>query len=145
MARFTASEIVVAGGVDLVTLQKVLPRIDPRTIKVWVAPAVVRPIWGKRIAARAMAWGIYVRPDVMARFEKGEEPERNAQLIVHELTHIEQWRRLGPVRHSLQYVGDFLRGLVAGKGSFAAYKAIRLELEARQTARLVMAMSRQAR
>ena len=145
MARFVASEIVTAGGVDLPTLRKVLPRIDPRTIKGWEAPWFVKPIWGKRIAARAMAWGIYVRSDVMQRFERGEEPERNAHLIVHELTHIEQWRRLGPIRHSVQYVGDFLRGVVAGKGTFASYKGIRLELEARQTARLVMTLSRRAR
>ena len=143
MARFVASDIVTAGGVELETLRKVLPRIDPRTIKIWVAPLLVRPIWGKRIAARAMFWGIYVRPDIAVRFERGDERERDARLVVHELTHIEQWRRLGPLRHSVQYVGDYVRGLLAGKGSFAAYRAIRLELEARQTARLVMAMTRQ--
>ncbi len=140
--RFRASDIVVAGGVDLDTLALVLPRVDPRATRIWTAPWWFRLIWGRRIAAVAVFWGIYLRPDVARRFEEGREPRRNALLIVHELTHIEQWRRLGPIRHSVQYVGDYVRGLLAGRGLHDAYRAIRLELEARQTARLVLAMTR---
>lgn len=140
--RFRASDIVVRGGVDLDTLALVLPRVDPRTTRIWTAPWWFRLLWGRRIAAVAMFWGIYVRPDVAQRFAEGREPRRNALLIVHELTHIEQWRRLGPVRHSVQYLTDYARSLLSGHSPHDAYRAIRLELEARQTARLVLAMTR---
>jgi GNAT superfamily N-acetyltransferase len=142
MARFRASDVVVAGGVDLEALRLVLPRVDPRSVRIWVGPWWFRMFWGREIAAVAMAWGIYVRPDIMRRFAEGREPARNATLIVHELAHLEQWRRLGVIRHSVQYLFDYVRGLAAGKGTQGAYRAIRLEVEARQTARLVMAMSR---
>ena len=142
--RFLASEIVTAGGVDLDTLRLVLPRVDPHRVRVWVAPRLFRLLWGKRIAAVAMAWGIYVRPHVMARFVAGQEPDRNALLIVHELTHIEQRRRLGPIRHSVQYVADYVRGLLAERSLHGAYREIRLEVEARQTARLIASISNSA-
>ncbi len=142
MSGFRASDIVTAGGVGVDTLRLVLPRVDPATVQIWVGPWWFRVFWGRKIVAVAMAWGIYVRPHVMERFVAGREPARNATLIVHELTHLEQWRRLGAFRHSVQYVADYLRGLVAGKGLHGAYRDIRLEVEARQTARLVMSLAR---
>ncbi len=132
-----ARDALVAGGIDLETLRAVLPRVDPAHVTVSVAPRWFRALWGKRIAAVCMAWGIYVRPEVMARHRGGADPARVAHLMVHELTHLEQWRRLGGLRHALQYVGDYLRLRVAGRRHWEAYRAVRLEVEARQTARLV--------
>ena len=142
MAGFRASDVVTAGGVGLETLRLVLPRVDPTTVQIWVGPWWFRLFWGSKIVAVAMAWGIYVRPHVMERIAAEREPLRNAVLIVHELTHLEQWRRLGAVRHSVQYVFDYLRGILAGKGLHGAYRDIRLEVEARQTSRLVMSLAR---
>ena len=142
MAGFRASDVVVAGGVGLDTLGLVLPRIDPRSVPIRVGPWWFRLFWGRQIVAVAMYWGIYVRPHIMERFVAGREPQRNALLIVHELTHLEQWKRLGPIRHSVQYVADYVRGVLAGKGLHGAYRDIRLEVEARQTARLVMSLAR---
>ena len=99
-----------------------------------VASPLFRRFWVKGIAAVALPTGIYVQPAVMDRFRAGAEPERSGRLIVHELMHIEQWRRLGAIRHVTQYLGDYLRGRFRRLGHWEAYRAIRLEVEARQAA-----------
>ncbi|MFQ5555142.1 MAG: hypothetical protein ACE5GC_07230 [Acidimicrobiia bacterium] len=142
--RFIAEEALVAGGVDLRVLRQVLPRVDPGAVWVRVAPSWFRALWGQRIAAVCMAWGVYVRPDVMDRHRAGTDPVRTAHLMVHELTHLEQWRRLGGVRHTMRYAGDYLRSRFAGKAHRAAYRAVRLEVEARHAALLVAAIGRTA-
>ena len=138
--RFIVADALVAGGVDLDTLRLVLPRVDPRTVTASVAPMWFRAVWGKRIAAVCMAWGIYVQPAVMQRYRRGDDPPRIARLMVHELTHLEQWRRLGAFGHSVQYLGDYLRARLSGVGHWESYRGVRLEVEARQTARLVASM-----
>ena len=142
--RFIAEEALVAGGIDLQVLRSVLPRVDPAEVWVRVAPVWFRALWGKRIAAVCMAWGVYVRPEVMARHRTASDPQRTAHLVVHELTHLEQWRRLGGRRHTIRYMGDYLRSRLAGKPHWEAYRAVRLEVEARHTARLVAVIGRTA-
>lgn len=141
--RFIVADALVAGGVDLDALRLVLPRVDPRKVTARVAPMWFRSLWGKRIAAVCMAWGIYVQPSVMQRYRRGEDPPRIARLMVHELTHLEQWRRLGALRHSVQYLGDYLRARLSGISHWESYRGVRLEVEARQTARLVASISSQ--
>jgi hypothetical protein len=129
-----ADDILRAAGIDPASLQEVMPRVDPATIKVKVASPLFRRFWAKGIAAVAMPFGIFVQPAVMERFRTGAEPERFGRLIVHELMHIEQWRRLGMLRHATQYVGDYLRNRFQGFGHWESYRAIRLEEEARDVA-----------
>jgi predicted SprT family Zn-dependent metalloprotease len=74
----------------------------------------------------------------MERFRAGKNPDRVAKLIVHELMHVEQWRRLGGVRHSSQYMWDYVRNRLGGAKHWDSYRAIRLELEARAVAAFVM-------
>jgi hypothetical protein len=67
----------------------------------------------------------------------GQRPavaKRDGLLMVHELTHLEQYRRLGAGRHTARYVGDYLRGRVRGRRHWDAYRDIRLEREARDVA-----------
>jgi hypothetical protein len=52
-------------------------------------------------------------------------------LIAHELVHVEQWRRLGPVRFLRAYLGDYVRARREGLGHDESYRAIRFEVEAR--------------
>ncbi len=75
----------------------------------------------------AMPWGIYVHPDRLQRPDLG-------RLIVHELVHIDQWRRLGAVGWARSYMGDYFRGRRAGLKHHDAYRAIALEKEARDVA-----------
>ncbi|MDH3306604.1 MAG: hypothetical protein OEO77_03680, partial [Acidimicrobiia bacterium] len=60
------------------------------------------------------------------------EPDRLGALVVHELVHMEQWRRMGVVRFLGRYVGEYFRERLRGVGPRAAYLAIGLEREARE-------------
>lgn len=62
-----------------------------------------------------------------------------ARLILHELVHVEQWRRHGLVGFLLRYLGDYLRNLSRGAGRRDAYMAIGLERDARERAESVLA------
>ena len=55
-------------------------------------------------------------------------------LLAHELVHVRQWRELGPVRFLWRYLGAYLRARASGLGHQQAYRAIPLEVEARELA-----------
>ena len=133
-----AAEVIGAVELDQAVLRSVIPRVDPERIVIRVGPVWFRWAWGRRIAAIALPWGVYVRPDVMARLRAGSEPWRNARLIVHELVHIEQWRRFGGARLVFRYSGDYLKGLGRTRSHWEAYRGVRTEVEARAAARLVV-------
>jgi hypothetical protein len=141
MAR---SPVVVAGDVlsgvelDRDLIASLLPRVSPERIKIRVGPIWFRPFWGRRIAAIALPWGVYVRPHVMQRLVAGAEPRRNARLIMHELVHIEQWRRFGGPGLIGRYSLDYVRGLVRKRSHWEAYRGVRTEVEARAAAAMVV-------
>lgn len=129
-----AADLLRSTGIDPESLRQFMPRVDPTTVKVRVAPLWFRRLWAKGIAAVALPTGVYVQPAVMDRFRAGAEPERSGRLLAHELMHIEQWRRLGAFRHITQYLGDYVKGRWRRLGHWEAYRAIRLEVEARDVA-----------
>ncbi len=129
-----ADDLLRAAGIDPDSLAELMPRVDPATVRVRVAPSWFRRVWAKGIVAVALPNGVFVQPGVMERFRSGVEPERWGPLIVHELMHIEQWRRLGAPRHVSQYLGDYVRHRFQGYGHWESYRAIRLEVEARDAA-----------
>jgi hypothetical protein len=129
-----ADELLFATGFDPSDLAGPMPRVDASRVTVKVASPLFRRFWAKGIAAVSLPTGIYVQPAVMERLRTGADPERSGRLIVHELMHLEQWRRLGALRHVTQYLGDYLRGRWKRLGHWEAYRAIRLEVEARQVA-----------
>ena len=133
-----AAEVLEAAPPEPVLLKTILPRVNPAKVRIRVGPIWFRAVWGRRIAAVALPWGIYVRPSVMDRLAVGGEPLRNTRLIVHELVHIEQWRRFGGVTLIRRYVGDYLRARLRGSSHWDAYRGVRTEVEARAAARLVM-------
>lgn len=57
--------------------------------------------------------------------------ELDADLLAHELVHVEQWRELGPVRFLWRYLGEYVRARLAGQRHWQAYAAISFEAEAR--------------
>lgn len=128
--RFSAAEALFRSGIDTAAVASELPRVDPSRVPVWRAWWWFRLLWAKGISAVAMPWGIYLAPGAAERPLADLGP-----LIVHELTHIEQWRRLGPLGWARSYLGDYLRGRRRGLGHFEAYRAIGLEEEARACAR----------
>lgn len=139
MQSLTAAEMLVAGGLDVDRVRYHLRRVDPSSTNIQIAPSWFRRFWAKGIAAVCMPWAIYVHPEIMDRYTAGEGRNRIATLIAHELTHLEQYRRLGATRHSVRYVSDYLVGRRRGLGHWAAYRAIGLEREARHVAAVVTA------
>jgi hypothetical protein len=137
----TAADVLDPVDLDDVLLRSLLPRVDAGAVRVRVGPFWFRAVWGRRIAAVALPWGIYVRPAVMERLRDGREPRRNARLIVHELMHVEQWRRLGGPRLVARYGADYARGLLRTRSHWQAYRGVRTEIEARAAARLVVGES----
>lgn len=125
----TAADLLVRAGVSLPAIESALPHVDPGTVDVRPASRAFRATWAKGIVAVAMPWAVYVHPAVLAR-----PPAEIARLIVHELVHIDQWRRLGWAGHLRSYVGDYLRGRRAGHGHWRSYRDIGLEEEARRIA-----------
>ncbi|MBU1225783.1 MAG: hypothetical protein KJ698_01040 [Actinobacteria bacterium] len=128
--RFSAAEAVRAAGIDEGRLAAALPRVVPSRVPVWRAGWLLQKLWPEGISAMALPWGIYLAPPLLAR------PLADlGTLIVHELTHLEQWRRLGPLGWARSYLGDYLSGRRRGLPHHDAYRAIGLEVEARDTAR----------
>lgn len=128
--RFSAAEAIRAAGIDEERLATTVPRVTPSRVPVWQAGWLLRKVWPRGISAMAVPWGIYLAPEVLKRPLADLGP-----LIVHELTHIEQWRRLGPIGWARSYLGDYFRGRRGGMRHHDAYRAVGLEAEARATAR----------
>ena len=133
--------MLAAVELDQDLVRSILPRVDPFAVKIRVGPFWFRPFWGRKIAAIALPFGIYVRPAVMQRLRSGAEPVRNARLIVHELVHVEQWRRLGGLQLIIRYGSDYVRGLARTRSHWEAYRGVRTEVEARAAARLVLGLN----
>jgi len=127
---FPAAEALDASGVDRVRLAVLLPDVDPARVPVLAAPKWFRMLWAPQVIAVALPWGIYVGPDQIREPRSALGP-----LVVHELTHLEQWRLLGPLRWVHVYLGEYLRSRWAGLTHHAAYRGISLEVEARDIAR----------
>lgn len=124
---FWAQQALNAAGLDRERIAVALPLVHPSAVRVRTAPRWFRAFWARGMTAVAMPWGIYLHPDRLRRPDIG-------RLIVHELTHIDQWRRLGPMGWARSYLGDYLRGRRAGLTHHEAYHAIGLEKEARDVA-----------
>lgn len=130
----TAGDALVSAGIDVAAVRKELPSVEPYAVRIRPAPRLVQLLWAKGIVAVAMPWGVYVRPPVFERITSAAEPERDGPLVVHELTHLEQFRRLGAVRHLVQYVSDYVAGRRQRLGHWESYRRVRLEVEAREVA-----------
>ena len=81
----------------------------------WITPGVAAMTLGRLILLR--------------RDHAGDEG-----LLAHELVHVRQWRELGPIRFLWRYLGAYFRGRASGLDHAAAYRAIPLEVEARNLA-----------
>ncbi len=64
----------------------------------------------------------------------GRPAVRAAELILHELVHIEQWRQHGTFRFAIRYSGEYLRARLAGVDGRTAYRNIGFERAAREIA-----------
>ena len=127
--RLWAHEVLARADLDLERLAVALPTVDPATIAIRQASRWFRLFWAKGITAVALPWGTYAHPDRL-----NAPVAEVGRLVVHELTHIDQWRRLGLIGWSRAYLGDYLRGRRAHLGHWVAYRAICGLREARDVA-----------
>ncbi len=79
--------------------------------------------------------GITLGRTIIVRRRSAASPNF-AQLLRHELTHVEQWTRLGVVGFLREYLTDYAKGRLRGLSHHDAYLAIPLEGQARAHARL---------
>ena len=65
----------------------------------------------------------------------GTDAPAAAELLAHELTHVRQYRRYGMAAFLGRYVGEYLRGRLAGASHHDAYRGISFECEAERAVR----------
>jgi hypothetical protein len=124
-----SAQILAGTGIDLPRVSEMIEPVRLDEVEVRPAPRLLRRVWGKGIQAMTVRRTIYVDPLVL-----GGPHESTGPLILHELIHARQWRRLGSFRFLIRYVFEYLRGRLSGHGHQDAYLGISLEVEARDEA-----------
>lgn len=127
-----AGEMLRAGGIDSIRVRLLIYPIEPDTIRIRPAPRLLQRVWGRDIRAMTLGRTILLDPLLL-----GAAHDRAGLLLVHELVHVRQWHELGVLRFLWRYLTAYLRGRFDRLGHRAAYLAIPLEVEARQTASLL--------
>ncbi|MEX1272047.1 MAG: DUF4157 domain-containing protein, partial [Acidimicrobiia bacterium] len=100
---------------------------DLHRVQVLRAPRALQFLWRGPVAAMTVRDRVYVDPRLF-----DAETDELATLLLHELVHVRQWRDAGPRRFLTRYVGDYLRGRLAGRTHDESYRGIRYEVEARR-------------
>jgi hypothetical protein len=99
--------------------------VRPESVSVRFFPRWIGRLGPGWVAAMAMPWAIYLRPELLAA-----DDLVIARTIAHELVHMRQWKTLGPVRFLYQYVSAYVRNRLNGADHRQAYATIPLEKEA---------------
>ena len=128
-AGYPPSGILRAAGVEPAAVCSACGLDDPDKVPVRPAPTWLVRAWRGPVAAMTVPWAIYVRPDVLTG-----NRNRLADLLVHEMVHVRQWRTLGTIRFLGVYAKSYLAGRRRGLDHYQAYLAIPLEAEAREIA-----------
>ena len=116
----------LVGSADLARLADRFPGLDLDAVVVRTLP---RPVRTAAPLVRAIAVGRTIWID---------DPSKQdglLALLAHELTHVVQWRRHGPIGFFTRYLSDYLHARLRGLSHAAAYRQIPAEEEARKTAR----------
>jgi len=124
-----AGPLLVRAGLDPATVRSLTGVPDLETVRVRPAPGWLRRLWIGPVHAMTLMGTIFVAPEVFS----GDGTELG-RLLVHELVHVRQWRAAGPARFVVRYIGDYVRGRLAGRTHADAYRMIRCEVEARRIA-----------
>ncbi|GBE24468.1 hypothetical protein BMS3Bbin02_00740 [bacterium BMS3Bbin02] len=136
---FLASEAIERVGISLDAVRSALPSVEPESVLIRQAGLVMRRTWAPGILAVTTPWGVFAHPRVMWWFHSGTNGPELAELVVHELVHIEQLSSVGLVRHAAAYLGDYIGARRAGKSHREAYLGLAAEVEARTVARRISA------
>lgn len=128
-----AGRILRKIGLDNDELRAAIAPIDPDSVNVWPASAMMMKLWRKGISGVTIRNWVFVDPELL----RGD-PQRLARLVVHELVHVRQFEDAGYLPFSARYVYEYFRGLLSGKGLRQAYLDITAEQEARAVTEVIV-------
>ncbi len=122
-----AGRVLTEAGVDTEQLRVLIHPIQPEQVWLRSATAVMMRFWGAGIQAMTVRRWIFVDPRLL-----NGDTAKLSLLIIHELVHVRQWSDLGVLGFLSRYLGSYLRGRRNGLNHRDSYRAIDLEVEARE-------------
>ncbi|MCH7900847.1 MAG: hypothetical protein IH818_08025 [Acidobacteria bacterium] len=122
-----AGRVLTEAGVDTEQLRVLIHPIQPEQVWLRSATAVMMRFWGAGIQAMTVRRWIFVDPRLL-----NGDTAKLSLLIIHELVHVRQWSDLGVIGFLSSYLGSYLRGRRDGLNHRDSYRAIDLEVEARE-------------
>jgi len=139
VSSFLASEAIERAGVSLDSVRDALPSVESDTVFVRQAGLIMRRTWATGVLAVTTPWGVFAHPRVMWWWESGSNDTDLAELVIHELVHVEQLNNVGLAKHAIKYLSDYLRARRTGMSHQQAYLGLDAEVEARQIANRIVA------
>ncbi len=115
------SGAVAAGKAGLDTGDLDLSEVSVRLMPHWMQIAL-----GSSVAAITLGTSIFVAQDRYESVVSGKNPT----LLLHELVHVDQWRREGSVGFVSRYVTEYVRNRMIGLDHRTAYCSIGFEVAA---------------
>ncbi len=135
IGRETADRILNRSSYDVdPPLLELIHPIKPEEVNVYPASGWLMRTWKGNISGATYGSRIYVRPVLF-----DGDPDRFARLVIHELVHVRQYDEMGFFRFISRYFRDYLRGRFSGMDHREAYRAIPVEVEAREITSTVIA------
>lgn len=122
-----AGRVLTEAGVDTDELRVLIHPIQPEQVWLRSATPLMMRFWGSGIQAMTVRRWIFVDPGLL----NGDRAKLSL-LIIHELVHVRQWSDLGVLGFLRSYLGSYLRGRRKGLNHRDSYRAIDLEVEARE-------------
>ena len=119
--------LLTASGISPVQVSSALGGLDLERVDIRPAPGWLTRLWGGTISAMTLRTRVYIRSELL-----DTDPSNLGPLIVHELVHVHQWAQLGVVAFLWRYVVGYVRGRLTGLSHLDAYRAIPIEIEARE-------------
>ena len=122
-----AGRVLTESGVDTDELRVLIHPIQPEQVSLRSAPRLMMRFWGSGIKAMTLRRRIFADPKVL----NGDKAKLSL-LVIHELVHVRQWHDLGVFGFLGRYLRSYLRGRRDGLNHRDSYRAIDLEVEARE-------------
>ncbi len=97
--------------------------LDLSDVSIAMMPRWMQIVLGGSVGAITLGNSIFVAQDTYESVVSGKNPG----LLVHELVHVDQWRREGTVAFLSRYMSEYVRNRMIGLDHRTAYRAISFE------------------
>ncbi len=115
----SATVVAERAGVDTGDLD--LSEVSVRMMPHWMQIAL-----GTSVAAITLGNSVFVAQDTYESVVSG----KNQALLIHELVHVDQWRREGSATFLSRYATEYVRNRMIGLDHRTAYRSIGFEIAA---------------